>query len=102
MTADGQRCIRLRRPPVLSIVDEPFVPDGIDPVEVDERWQRMQQANPALFDGRVLHVLGVHRNGYGGVTIHLVECAYRYVAVQGAGFDCGVRSLGVKGLVRFD
>tara|TARA_Y100000589_G_scaffold33810_1_gene28273 strand:+ start:6217 stop:6831 length:615 start_codon:yes stop_codon:yes gene_type:complete len=87
---------------VLSIVEEPFVPDGIDPVEVDERWLRLRRTNPALFDGRVLHVLGVHRNGHGGVTIHLVECSYRYVAVQDGEFDCGVRTLGVKGLVRCD
>ena len=87
---------------MLSIVDEPFVPDGIDPVEIDERWERMRSANPALFDGRVLHVLGVHRNGHGGVSIHLVECSYRYVAVQDGDFDCGVRTLGVKGLVHFD
>lgn len=85
---------------MLSIVDEPFVPDGVDPVEIEERWQRLQQANPALYDGRVLHVLGVHRNGCGGVTMHLVESAYRYEAVQGEDFDCGVRTLGVKGLVR--
>lgn len=102
MTGDGQRCILLRRPPVLSVIDEPFVPEGIDPVEVDDRWHRLQQANPALFDGRVLHVLGVHRNGHGGVTIHLAESSYRYVAVQDARFDCGVRTLGVKGLVRHE
>ena len=87
---------------MLSVVDEPFVPEGVDPVEVDDRWERMCRLNPALFDGTVLHVLGVHRNGHGGVTIHLVECSYRYAAVQDAAFDCGVRTLGVKGMVHCD
>lgn len=101
MTSDGQRCILLRRPPVLSVVDEPFVPEGIDAIEIEDRWQRMQQGNPALFDGRMLHVLGIHRNGCGGVTINGVECAYRYYAVQNEDLDCGVRSLGVKGITLY-
>ena len=98
MTADADRCIRLRRPPVLSVIDEPFVPDGVDIDQVDARWESLQQSNPAFFDGRALHVLGVHRNGCGGATINLVECAYRFYAVQGDDFDCGVRPLGVKGI----
>jgi len=98
VTADADRCIRLRRPPVLSIIDEPFVPDGVDIDEIDARWEALQQSNPAFFDGRALHVLGVHRNGCGGATINLVECAYRFYAVQCEDFDCGVRPLGVKGI----
>ena len=98
MGADADRCVHLRRPPVLSIVDDPFVPDGVDIDEVDARWESLKLLNPAFFDGRVLHVLGVHRNGCGGATINLVECAYRFYAVQCEDFDCGVRPLGVKGI----
>ena len=45
--------IGLRRPPVLSRVDGPFVPDGIDLDEVDARWAAMCARNPAYFDGRL-------------------------------------------------
>jgi 8-oxo-dGTP pyrophosphatase MutT (NUDIX family) len=91
--------IGLRRPPVLSRVDGPFVPDGIDLDEVDARWAAMCARNPAYFDGRVYHVLGVHRNGAGGAAIHVTDCAYRFHAVQDADFDLGVRPLGVSGIV---
>ena len=67
------RTILLRRPPVCAVVDEPFVPD-VDVDEVNRRWAMLQNERPAFFDGRILHVLGVHRNGCGGATINLVEC----------------------------
>jgi 8-oxo-dGTP pyrophosphatase MutT (NUDIX family) len=98
---DEPRTILLRRPPVCSVVDEPYVPN-VDLEEVAHRWRVAQTANPALFDGRVLHVLGVHRNGCGGATINLVECAYRFYAVQDDTFDCGIRPLGVKGITVCD
>jgi 8-oxo-dGTP pyrophosphatase MutT (NUDIX family) len=94
---DRARCILLRRPATLSIVDEPFVPDGALE-EVDARWDDLRAINPAYYDGRLLHVLGVHRNGHGGAVLHVVECAYRYFAVQNESFDVGVRPLGVKGI----
>jgi 8-oxo-dGTP pyrophosphatase MutT (NUDIX family) len=52
----------------------------------------------------MLQVLGVSRNGHGGVQIHVQECSYRFYAVQQAaaarpGLDCGVRPLGVKAVV---
>lgn len=56
--------------------------------------------NPKYFDGTLLQVLGTSRNGHGGVTIHVQECAYRFFAVQTRGFECGVRPLGVKGIVQ--
>jgi len=92
--------IRLRRPPVLRIVDEPFVPDGLSPSEVDHRWSTLCAANPHLHDGRSLHVLGVHRNGHGGATIHVVETSYRFYAINVADHtvDTGARPLGVKGI----
>ena len=91
------RTILLRRPPVCAVVDEPFVPD-VDVDEVNRRWAMLQNERPAFFDGRILHVLGVHRNGCGGATINLVECSYRFHAVQDESFDCGVRPLGVKAI----
>ncbi|MDG2291831.1 MAG: NUDIX domain-containing protein [Phycisphaerales bacterium] len=94
---DEPRTIMLRRPPICVAVDDPFVPD-VDLQDVAHRWQRLQERNPAVFDGRLMHVLGVHRNGHGGATISLVECAYRFYAVQNESFDCGIRPLGVKGI----
>jgi 8-oxo-dGTP pyrophosphatase MutT (NUDIX family) len=92
------RTILLRRPPALSLVDEPFVPRGIDLDEVDARWAALCGANPAYFDGRLCHVIGVHRNGWGGAVVHAADCAYRFWAVQDDGYDIGVRPLGVKGI----
>ncbi|MCH8316434.1 MAG: NUDIX hydrolase [Planctomycetes bacterium] len=92
------RLIHLRRPPVLQVQDELFVPDGNILDEVDQRWAALCDLNSAYFDGRMYHVLGVHRNGYGGAVIHVIECAYRFYAVQRQGFDLGVCGLGVKGL----
>lgn len=99
------RCIRLRRPAQLAIQKGPFVPDA--PVsglldEVERRWQALREDNPAYYDGRLYHVTSVHRNGYGGATVHVVDCAYRFHAVQDAEFDLGVRPLGVKGIVMRD
>lgn len=99
------RTILLRRPAVLSVTEGVFVPPGsgerdderiLD--EVDRRWQRCCEENPAYFDGRMYHVLGVHRNGYGGAVIHVIDCAYRFHAVQDETFDLGVRPLGTKGI----
>ncbi|MCA9290095.1 MAG: NUDIX domain-containing protein [Phycisphaerales bacterium] len=93
------RLIRLRRPAVLSMIDEPFVPDDAHLDEIDRRWATLCAENPAYFDGRVLHVLGVHRNGAGGAVLHVADCAYRFHATQDDDFDLGVRPLGVKGIV---
>lgn len=78
----------------------PFVPAGADLDVVERRWNDLCVSNPAYFDGRIWHVLGVHRNGHGGAAIHVVDCAYRFHAVQRGGRDLGVRPLGVKGIVR--
>ncbi|MHC5002834.1 MAG: NUDIX hydrolase, partial [Planctomycetota bacterium] len=95
-----QRCLPLRRPPVLSVAEGPFVPSGADLDDVQRRWDALRDENPAYFDGRLYHVLGVHRNGHGGAVLHVVDCAYRLHAVQDETLDLGVRSLGVKGIVR--
>lgn len=81
----------------MASVEGPFVPDGASAADVERHWQALRAANSAYFDGRILHVLGVHRNGHGGATVHVVECAYRYYAVGERGLDTGVRPLGVKG-----
>lgn len=95
----SSRFILLRRPAVLHQAETPFVPEGADLDEVERRWAALCARNPAYFDGRFLHVIGVHRNGYGGAVLHVADCAYRFHAVQDASFDLGVRPLGTKGLV---
>ena len=90
----------LRRPPVLVKVEGRFVPQGVSLEAVDAAWETLCARNPRFFDGPVLHVLGVSRNGHGGVQIHVQEGSYRFVAVAALGIDCGVRPIGVKGFVR--
>lgn len=94
------RLIRLRRPVTLSVQDGMFVPRGERGLmdKIDRRWTELCRANPAYFDGRLYHVIGVHRNGHGGASLHVIECAYRFFAVQDREFDLGVRALGVKGM----
>lgn len=107
--ASAGRAVRLRRPPRLARVDGPFVPEGCDLDEVDRRWRLFRAAIPGAFDGPVLQVLGVHRDGHGGATLHVVETSYRFWAVQidrpaitglERGIDLGVRPLGAKAIVR--
>jgi 8-oxo-dGTP pyrophosphatase MutT (NUDIX family) len=105
------RTIHLRRPATLSVHEGVFVPsppDGFDHRclldEIDRRWNALRHANPEYFDGRLWHVIGVHRNGHGGAVLHVVDCAYRFFAVQATAadsdrFDLGVRPLGVKGVL---
>jgi len=98
------RTILLRRPAVLSVMEGVFVPASSSPGpgdvldEIERRWARRCAEIPALYDGRLYHVLGVHRNGHGGAVIHVMDCAYRFHAVQDKDFDLGVRPLGTKGL----
>jgi len=98
------RTIHLRRPAVLQMLDAPFVPEGDAALldEIDARWEQRCAENPALHDGCLTHVIGVHRNGYGGAVLHIADCAYRYHAVQDDAFDLGVRPLGVKGFTMRD
>lgn len=88
----------LRRPATLYEQEGMFVPRNVSLEEVDARFEQICNSNSSVYDGRMLHVLGVHRNGYGGATIHVMECAYRMYAVQTETFDVGVRPLGVKGI----
>ena len=70
--------------------------------EVDRRWDALCDSNPAYFDGRAYNVIGVNRNGCGGAVLHIIECTYRFYAVQTEDFDLGVMGLGVKGLTMRD
>lgn len=74
------------------------MPEKVSLDEVDEAWSRLRADNPKYHDGGVLHVLGVVRNGHGGVSMHLAESSYRFHAVRRLGIDTGIRPLGVKGL----
>jgi 8-oxo-dGTP pyrophosphatase MutT (NUDIX family) len=98
------RMIRLRRPVTLSVQEGVFVPRGDHGLldEIDLRWQELCRSNPEYFDGRLYHVLGVHRNGHGGAVLHVMDCAYRFFAVQNERFDLGVRGLGAKGITTRD
>ena len=96
------RCIHLRRPAVLQVQEGLFVPEGNVLDEVDRRWNELCESNPAYFDGRAYNVLGVSRNGCGGAIVHVIECAYRFYAVQDDEFDLQVRGLGVKGFTMRD
>lgn len=96
------RVIRLRRPAVVLVAPGRFVPAGIALDEVDEAWALAASRNPRLFDGALLHVQGVSRNGAGGVTIHAIESSYRFHAVRAVGIETGVRPLGVKAITRRD
>ncbi len=108
------RTIRLRRPATLSVQEGVYVPTAPPRLggahllnEIERRWNLLRRSNSAYFDGRLCHVLGVHRNGHGGAVLHVIDCAYRFFAVQAAAspqedFDLGVRPLGVKGLVERD
>ena len=91
------RCIHLRRPAVLQVQGGVFVPQGGVMDEVDRRWNLLRESNSAYFDGRAYNVLGVSRNGCGGAIVHVIECAYRFYAVQDDEFELQVRGLGVKG-----
>jgi 8-oxo-dGTP pyrophosphatase MutT (NUDIX family) len=115
VSVHAPRTIHLRRPPTLSVQEGVFVPrPGGPPTpapphsvldEIESPWQALRESNPTYFDGRLCHVLGVHRNGHGGAVLHVIDCAYRFFAVQFAGgtaFDLGVRPLGVKGVVERD
>ena len=95
-----ERSIALRRPPVLVQVEGRFVPERASLAEIDAAWSALCARNPRYFDGPTLQVLGVSRNGHGGVQIHVQESSYRFVAVAALGVDCGARPIGVKGVVR--
>ena len=92
--------IHLRRPAIVQVSPDTWLPDQSIREQAERRWAVMSQANDRLFDGGLLHVVGVRRNGCGGATIQAMPCSFKWYAVQAAGPDCGCRPLGVKGFVR--
>jgi 8-oxo-dGTP pyrophosphatase MutT (NUDIX family) len=76
------------------------MPDAHVLADAETEWARASQANPALYDGWLTQVAGVHRNGHGGAVIQGFRCSYRWYAAQAGGLDVGCRPLGVKGLAR--
>jgi hypothetical protein len=92
----------LKRPATIHLQDGLFVPENADLNKVDQRWKNLCERNASFFDGTLLHVLGIQRNGCGGATIHVIECSYRFFAVQDQNYDLGVRTLGAKGITSFE
>ena len=91
------RMIRLRRPPRIIIDDSAFVPQV--PLDaVNAAWDAIVAANARFTDGDCLHVVGVHRDGHGGATIHAVRSSYRMGAVRRRGVETGFRGLGTKAI----
>lgn len=101
-----QLTIRLRRPAVVSLSDRMWAPDPHFLEEAEQRWEQLKDQNDRIFDGRMIQVGGVHRNGAGGAVIQGFPCDFRWYAVQAAmgeedeGFDCHCRPLGVKALTK--
>ncbi|MDG2055081.1 MAG: NUDIX domain-containing protein [Phycisphaerales bacterium] len=89
----------LRKPPELVWSKASYEPDSDYLDQAATRWASFCERHPSAFDGLITHVAAVHRSGCGGATLHVQPCPYRFHAVQGAGFDLGVRALGVTGLV---
>ena len=58
------------------------------------QWEALCASNQHYVDGDIYHVLGVHRNGYGGATIQCAITSYRFHAVG----NCGIKPLGVNAL----
>ena len=73
--------------------EEVFVPDTAL-AKVDADWKSLCEQNPEYFDGDIVHVLGVHRNGCGGATIQCARSSYRFHAVG----NLGITPLGCKGI----
>ncbi|MBC8523047.1 NUDIX domain-containing protein [PVC group bacterium] len=94
--------IHLRRPATLHLQEGVWVPPKVKLDEVNKRWDSKCVLNPACFDGELLHVLSAQRNGCGGANVHVIPCSYRFFAVQDDTFDLGVRTLGTKGITKFE
>lgn len=55
-----------------------------------------------MTDGPCWHVTGVHRDGHGGATIHVVRTTYRMGAVRSCGVATGFVGLGTKAIAHWD
>ena len=72
------------------------MPAGVDLDAIDAQWTKMCAANPALFDGPILHVIAAGRSGCGGAMLQVAATSFRFHACG----DVGVRPLGAKGICR--
>ena len=69
---------------------------------IDEAWLQLCQRNPKLSDGQVFHVVGVHRDGHGGATIHVARTTYRMNAVRLVGIQSGFVGLGTRAVAHWN
>jgi 8-oxo-dGTP pyrophosphatase MutT (NUDIX family) len=100
---ETDRLIPLRRPPRLLVEPGRWVPPETDLTSVDRAFQAAQRDNPRLHDGAIWHVLSHSRDGHGGVTLHVMETAYRFQAVarrEHPDRPGPARPLGVKCIAR--
>ena len=100
---ESDRLIPLRRPPRLLVEPGRWVPPGADLDAVDRAFASACADNPRLHDGAIWHVLSHSRDGHGGVTLHVIEAAYRFQAVARRACPDApgpVRPLGVKCMAR--
>ena len=100
---ETDRLIPLRRPPRLLVEPGRWVPPDTDLAAVDRAFAAAQRDNPRLHDGAIWHVLSHSRDGHGGVTLHVIEAAYRFQAVarrEHPDRPGPARPLGVKCLAR--
>ena len=101
ITNATQRLIWLRRPPRIVVGSEPFVPECESNL-IDHTWSELCRRNPKLSDGPVFHVVGVHRDGHGGATIHVARTTYRMNAVRLAGIKSGYVGLGTRAVAHWN
>ena len=100
---ETDRLIPLRRPPRLLVEPGRWVPPGADLASIDRAFEAARRENPRLHDGAIWHVLSHSRDGHGGVTLHVIEAAYRFQAVarrEHPGRPGPARPLGVKCMAR--
>jgi 8-oxo-dGTP pyrophosphatase MutT (NUDIX family) len=97
---EAGRLIWLRRPPRVVASDEPFTP-ACAAAQVDDAWRERCRRNAKMTDGPTFHVVGVHRDGHGGATIHVVRTTYRMNAVRAAGVATGFVGLGTRAVAHW-
>lgn len=96
----SDRIIWLRRPPRVQPSSIPFVPRAsIDSIAL--AWDALTDAHPHFTDGACWHVIGVHRDGHGGATVHVTRTNYRMGAVRSVGVETGFIGLGTKGIAHW-
>ena len=96
-----QRLIWLRRPPRIIVGTDAFLP-ACETHLIDDTWRELCQRNPKLSDGPVFHVVGVHRDGHGGATIHVARTTYRMNAVRLIGIQSGFVGLGTRAVAHWN